>query len=78
MKRFFFDIDDGDRKIRDELGVKAWSLAEIRAEAVAALPDILQELSCGEDEKRFALSVRDETNRIVLRLSVAIDLEMFL
>ena len=78
MKRFFFDIDDGDRKIRDELGVKAESLAEIRAEAVAALPDILQELSCGEDEKRFALSVRDEANRVVMRLTITIDLEMFL
>jgi hypothetical protein len=77
MKRFFFDIDDGDTKIRDELGVKAASLAELRAEAVAALPDILQELSCGEDEKRLTISVRNETNHVVLRLTVTIDIAMF-
>ena len=77
MKRFFFDIDDGDRKIRDEKGVKAASLTEVRAGAVAALPDILQELSCGEDEKRLTLSVRDETDQVVLRLTVTIDIATF-
>jgi hypothetical protein len=76
MKRFFFDIDDGNTKVRDEHGVKAASLAEVRAEAVAALPDILQELSSGEDEKRLAISVRDEMNQVVLRLTVTIDIAM--
>jgi hypothetical protein len=77
MKRFFFDINDGDTGIRDENGVKAASLAEVRAEAVAALPDFLQELSCHENEKRFTISVRDETDHVVLRMTVTIDITTF-
>jgi hypothetical protein len=77
MKRYFFDIDDGYTKFRDERGVKATNLAEIRTEALAALPDILQAMNSGEDEKRLTLSVRNETNDVVLRLTVAIDIAMF-
>jgi hypothetical protein len=57
MPSFFFDTPDGDRFIRDEIGLEVESLQAARCEAMAALPAISQEGLLGGDlEELFAIA----------------------
>ncbi|MBB3021531.1 hypothetical protein FHR70_004632 [Microvirga lupini] len=73
--RYFFDTDDGDRFIPDEIGLEVADLAAAREMACRALWDMARNsLTCG-DPREFSVRVRDETGDVVLqaRLSFAMD-----
>ena len=73
--RYFFDTDDGDRFIPDEVGLEVADLAAARKMACRALGDMACDgLTCG-DAREFSVRVRDETGDVVLQatLSFAMD-----
>ena len=56
MPSFFFDTSDGERFIRDEIGLEVESLQAARDEAMAALPAIsLDKLLDGDLRELFAI-----------------------
>ena len=72
MPSFFFDTSDGERFIRDEIGLEVESLQVARDEAMAALPGISQDrLLDGDLRELFAL-VRDPSGRVLCRARMRI------
>jgi hypothetical protein len=67
VPHFYFDIDDGECETRDEEGVDLPDLEAARDEAVSVLPAIAREVLPASDRQGLAVSVRDETGRIVFR-----------
>ncbi len=75
MARYYFDIDDGERFTRDEMGQEIETRASLRAKAIRALPDIAQDKLPNGDRHVFVVTVRDEHNTPVFRASLSLDTE---
>ena len=71
MARFYFDIDDGERLLRDERGAEADSLSEVREAAIAVLPDMAKDVLPDGDHRFFSVNVRDENDQVIFRASLA-------
>lgn len=66
VPRFYFDIHDGLRFSRDLAGTLCDGPAEVRAEAMCALPAIAQDEIPGDgDRQAFTMLVRDEDGAAV-------------
>lgn len=66
MPRYFFDIHDGFQLQRDTVGSQLDGAAQIRHEAMQALPAIARdEIPKDGDKQAFTVLVRDENNLTV-------------
>jgi hypothetical protein len=65
MPRYFFDVFDGEKLVRDEIGIELADLEQVRIEAIEALPDIARDQLPDGDERAFAVEARDEHGRVV-------------
>ena len=60
MPRYFFDVHDSFSTF-DDTGTELSGLAEVRGQALRALPAIAaEEIPMGEDRRLFTVLVRDE------------------
>ena len=70
MARYFFDTFDGEKLVRDEIGIELADLARVRVEAIEALPDIAREELPDGNQRLMAVQARDEENRVVFKASL--------
>jgi hypothetical protein len=70
MARYFFDIDDGARSVRDEEGVEA-TLEEVRREVICLLPDMARHELPDGDHRIFTVSVRDEKGHVIFKAALS-------
>lgn len=76
MKRYYFDLRDGDALSRDEEGIELPDIKAVQEEAVRALADMARDRAeAGSDLARYlAIEVRDD-NRPVMRATFTFDIE---
>jgi len=70
MPRYFFDVFDGEKLVRDETGIELAGLEEVRIAAIDALPDIARDELPDGDQRQFWVQARDEENRVVFKASL--------
>ena len=73
LKRYFFDVDDGDGLEIDRIGLLCESLQAVREEAIKVLPDIAKEVMPDGDRRVLRTIVRDEGGRSIFEASLALD-----
>jgi hypothetical protein len=69
--RYFFDVDDDQRLIRDPDGHEFETREGMRDAAVAALPDIARDELPNGSRRVFTVKVRDETGRYVYQATLS-------
>ncbi|WP_426955569.1 DUF6894 family protein [Muricoccus radiodurans] len=72
MPHYFVDTSDGDRFIRDEIGLEARDLQAVRDEAMAALPSMGRELLASGDLRELFVIIRDPVGRVLCRVRLTI------
>jgi hypothetical protein len=79
MKRYYFDLRDGDALSRDEEGMELPDIETVQEEAVRALADMARDRAeAGSGLARdLAIEVRDD-NRPVMRARFTFDIERLL
>jgi hypothetical protein len=75
MPSFFFDTSDGDRFIRDDIGLKMESLQAARDEAMAALPGIMLDKVLDGDLREVFAIIRDADGRMRCKARLTISCE---
>lgn len=60
MPLFYFDSDDGDQKLIDDIGMEFANIQEAREEAIRSLPDMARDVLPDGDRRSMWVSVRDE------------------
>lgn len=65
MKRYFFDIRDGDELSPDELGVELPDIKAVKTEAARSLADISRTDSYGHPFRHMAIEVRDDDGPVL-------------
>jgi len=70
MARYFFDTRDGDRFVRDDIGLEFETIQEARDEATAGLADMAKEAIPGRVRRELAVEVRNGAERQLLRASL--------
>ena len=73
LKRYFFDVDDGDGLAIDGIGLLCDSLHAVREEAIKVLPDIAREVLPDGDQRVLRTIVCDEGGRSIFEASLALD-----
>lgn len=69
MPRYFFSLSDGHDSIEDEVGLELAGDAELRAETVAALTELLdQESRMRQLARGWQLAVSDEANAVLFTI----------
>lgn len=68
--RFYFDIENGQETIRDELGVEAETLDEALGEARSVIDEMADDLGGADLGSPWTLIVRDATGTLVGRLPI--------
>ncbi|MDP4006246.1 hypothetical protein [Methylobacterium sp. NEAU K] len=68
--RFYFDIENGRRTIRDDEGVEADDLAEALTEARSVIQEMADDVCATEPGSPLTLVVRDATGCVVGRLPI--------
>ena len=70
--RYFFDSDDGERFISDEVGLEVAELAAAKELACRALGDMAHDgLSCA-DQRELSVSVRDRAGEVVFQATLSL------
>ncbi|MBP1178037.1 hypothetical protein JOE48_000001 [Methylobacterium sp. PvR107] len=72
LKRFFFDVDNGETTIRDDEGVEAESLEQALADARSVINEIADELDATDIDNPWTLVVRDETGLAVAHVPIGV------
>ena len=70
MPRYFFDIEDGHHHSIDDTGVICTNDEEVRAAAIAALPEIAKEEMADGNDRTIWVNVRDEQGKSVFTASL--------
>jgi hypothetical protein len=65
VMRYFFDIDDGERKNSDQEGLDLPNREAARQQAVGILPDIAREVLPDGDRRTFVCRVRDGAGKAI-------------
>lgn len=72
MRRYYFDIDDGEHVTHDDEGHAFASRQAVREAAIGALPELVRDqLPCG-DRRDFIVKVRDQEGRYVFQARLAL------
>ena len=75
MPRYFFDVDDGERRTRDEAGINLPSLDDVEREARVLLQNLsVPEVINGRD-RLFTAVVRDSEGSKVYRATIALKID---
>lgn len=69
-ERFYFDVENGRERIRDEVGVEAESLEEALDEARSVIGEMADSVGTGASGGSWTLVVRDATGAVVGRLPI--------
>lgn len=72
MPLFFVDTSDGERFIRDEVGLEMKSLQAARDDAMAALPAISQDGLASDDRRELFAIIRDPSGRVLCKARMRI------
>ena len=72
MPRFYFDIDDGVRDLRDDDGVPLDDRECARREAIATLTQLAQDMLPNGNDHVFKARVRDETGRLIYEATLSL------
>jgi hypothetical protein len=75
MPRYYFDFQDGETFAQDDEGVELAGIEEARDQVARTLPDIARGHPPDGDRRDFAMTVRDETGRPVLRVKLSTVIE---
>jgi hypothetical protein len=75
MPRFYFDIDDGERRSRDNEGTELAGPEDARREAIGVLPDIAREELPDGNRRTFACRVRDESDTVIFLATLSLEAE---
>lgn len=70
MPTFFFDIDDGNRRTRDETGQDLKDRNAAKRAAIASLPSIAADVLPDSDHHYFKVEVRNEAGRAILEVTL--------
>jgi hypothetical protein len=65
MVRYFFDLVDGAKVQRDDIGLEFQDLADARAAAANVLGDVTRELLPGGARRHLVMKVRDTAGNYV-------------
>ena len=72
MPRFYFDVDDGDKLYRDEIGSELASVQAARDEASRAVAELARDyLPSADPQKNITMWVRNEDGSALLSLSLS-------
>ncbi|MGH1569408.1 DUF6894 family protein [Methylobacterium sp. P31] len=69
-RRFYFDLENGQETIRDDVGVLADDMEHALTEAQAAISETIDEGLANDPGVTWVLVVRDAKGWVVARLSV--------
>ncbi|HEX8168086.1 MAG TPA: hypothetical protein VF601_20135 [Beijerinckiaceae bacterium] len=69
--RYFFDVHNGNELTRDEVGMDLDGINEARDEAAEALAEMAGAVSRDPNPRDFAIEVRDESGRRVLKAAIS-------
>ncbi len=75
MPRYYFDVIDTGRRIRDEEGVELPNLHEARKQALAALGDMAKDELPDGDHREFVVEVHDGSAAPMLRATLSLNVE---
>jgi len=65
MKRYYFDIREGDHLVPDEEGLMMRDIDAVQKEAAQSLADMASDVVSGRTLHRMAIEVRDDTGRVL-------------
>jgi hypothetical protein len=68
--RFYFDLENGGERIRDEEGVEADSLVEALDEAQSVIAELADEVASATPNETWTLVVRNCDGILVARLPI--------
>jgi hypothetical protein len=72
VPRYYFDINDGVRDLRDDEGVTLNDKECARKEAIATLAQLANEILPDGNNHTFTANVRDETNEPIYEATLAL------
>lgn len=75
MPRFFFDLDDGDRRSIDDEGFELANLLEAKCRVIATLPAIARDVFPDGDRRVIAAQVRDERGQVRITATLSLVVE---
>ena len=72
MPRFYFDIDDGVRDLRDDDGVPLDDRECARRDAIATLTQLAQDMLPNGNDHVFRARVRDESGELIYEAALTL------
>lgn len=76
MRRYYFDVDDGETRERDEVGVDLVDDQQARDEAFRALGDLAKHYIPGPARQRnLTMWVRRDDDTVILQLAFSFAIE---
>ena len=75
MPCYYFDIDDGDRRIWDDEGLDFPDLGAARHELMRAMGEITKDIMPDGDQRDIIGRIRDETGKPVLQATLSLRVE---
>ncbi len=72
MPRFYFDIEDGPSRARDDDGTMLPDAEEARKAAIGLLPNIARDELPDGDRRNFVATVRLEDGRVIFRATLSL------
>ena len=75
MPRFYFDICDGERQVRDEAGIDLASRDDIPAETATLLVGLGQDGMLNGRPRTFTVEVRDDGGALLYRGTAILDIQ---
>jgi hypothetical protein len=70
MPLYYFDIHDGERLTRDEIGLALSDGRAARDAAIEALPEIARHALLNVNQRKYTVTVRNERGRTVVRATL--------
>ena len=75
MPRFYFDIDDGRRKIADEEGSDLSDRQQAKEEGINLVLEFARERLADGDQRTVLCKIRDGAGALILSVSLALNAE---
>ncbi len=75
MPRYFFDICNNEKQVRDDSGTLLSDVHEARRAAIGILPNIARDELPDGDQHILSAIVRDEAGNIILRATLTLAAE---